>query len=61
MSSLLKANWDRRADGQADRRAQVSIGMHAHPTSKYRDACASKKRGNCHIINVKIENVFVRC
>ena len=29
MSSLLKANWDRRADGQAG-------------TSKYRDACASK-------------------
>ena len=27
MSSLLKANWDRRAD----RQAQVSIGMHAHP------------------------------
>ena len=35
MSSLLKANWDRQADGQADgqagRQAQVSIGMHAHP------------------------------
>jgi hypothetical protein len=38
MSSLSKANWDRQAGG----RAQVSIGMHAHPkmfiikmTSKY--------------------------
>ena len=27
MSSLHKANWNRRAGG----RAQVSIGMHAHP------------------------------
>ena len=27
MSSLSKANWDRQAGG----RAQVSIGMHAHP------------------------------
>ena len=31
MSSLLKANWDRRADRRPGGQAQVSIGMHAHP------------------------------
>jgi hypothetical protein len=31
MSSLLKANWARQAGKQTGRRAQVSIGMHAHP------------------------------
>jgi hypothetical protein len=30
MSSLLKANWNRQAGG----RAQVIIGMHAHPKSE---------------------------
>jgi hypothetical protein len=37
MLSLLKANWNRQADRQAGGRAQVSIGMHAHPkiTKRY--------------------------
>ena len=30
MSSLLTANWDRQTGG----RAQVSIGMHAHPKTQ---------------------------
>jgi hypothetical protein len=34
MSSLPKANWNGQTGGQAARRAQVSIGMHAHPKMK---------------------------
>jgi hypothetical protein len=32
MSSLHKANWDGQAGRRTGGRAQVSIGMHAHPT-----------------------------
>jgi hypothetical protein len=31
MSSLLKANWNGQTGRRAGKRAQVSIGMHAHP------------------------------
>ena len=37
MLSLLKANWNRQADGQAGGQAGGQTG-----TGKYRDACASK-------------------
>jgi hypothetical protein len=39
MSSLLRANWDRRAGGKmARQQAQESIGMHAHPKIYYSSA-----------------------
>ena len=44
MSSLLKANWDRRADGQAGRLPGGQTARRADGqagTSKYRDSCAS--------------------